>query len=429
MLVDTDLEPSGSHYPVLTLPTELTRDIFLHAVSSHIRTLEDHSASPIMYTAARLARVCRAWRTIALSHPRLWAYISIVDETLNPLEMIHLWVSRSQVLDLDLRFVPNVYAREEEVESPAQIERFWEIFNVLCQYASQWGNVHISLYHTTHGEVILRLPPSMPQLRRLSIVENSFDDDDWVVGPEVESIPLVAPLLWDLSLSSQFARCSGALRCGITRLELSHCNILDNFSRILALVPQLQYLSCAFFPHFISEDPLHPPPPVSLAALRTLKLDAWGDWDAMGQEEFAEVLRYVTFPKLESLILSNIDGGVVRGIVGLITRSGCTRGVQELDISLHAYELHWPWQIDIDSYLHLLSQLPNLQTLALHHIAPSRRTTPAHSCLWQRSCRSGGRRRGQSRSSPSRWTCEDWTTRMPIILWPKAISFLGWICK
>ncbi|KAJ7166778.1 hypothetical protein C8R46DRAFT_872873, partial [Mycena filopes] len=53
-------------YPILTLPVEITAEIFIHC-------LPDAPASPSVRIAPMLlARRCRQWRNIACSTPRLW---------------------------------------------------------------------------------------------------------------------------------------------------------------------------------------------------------------------------------------------------------------------------------------------------------------------------------------------------------------------
>ncbi|KAJ7648631.1 hypothetical protein DFH06DRAFT_948137, partial [Mycena polygramma] len=52
-------------YPILTLPLELTSEIFLHCVPMEpVPTVGD---APML-----LGRICREWRQIAYGDPRLW---------------------------------------------------------------------------------------------------------------------------------------------------------------------------------------------------------------------------------------------------------------------------------------------------------------------------------------------------------------------
>ncbi|KAJ6554425.1 hypothetical protein B0H19DRAFT_868891, partial [Mycena capillaripes] len=53
-------------YPILTLPTEITVEIFTHC-------LPDEPCVPRTDTAPLLlGRICRTWREISLATPELW---------------------------------------------------------------------------------------------------------------------------------------------------------------------------------------------------------------------------------------------------------------------------------------------------------------------------------------------------------------------
>ncbi|KAJ7101963.1 hypothetical protein C8R44DRAFT_641026, partial [Mycena epipterygia] len=54
-------------YPVLTLPAELTSQIFIDCLPAHGRIIPSPSAVPLV-----LAQICRQWRDVALSTWELW---------------------------------------------------------------------------------------------------------------------------------------------------------------------------------------------------------------------------------------------------------------------------------------------------------------------------------------------------------------------
>ncbi|KAJ7277352.1 hypothetical protein C8J57DRAFT_1024804, partial [Mycena rebaudengoi] len=54
-------------YPVLTLPPEITSEIFVQSLPSHDPVVPYPSESPLIFL-----RICRAWRLLALSTPALW---------------------------------------------------------------------------------------------------------------------------------------------------------------------------------------------------------------------------------------------------------------------------------------------------------------------------------------------------------------------
>ncbi|KAJ7263002.1 hypothetical protein C8J57DRAFT_1001417, partial [Mycena rebaudengoi] len=62
-------------YPVLTLPSETTAEIFMHYLGNFSVIAYDHALKA--YPPLLLASVCREWRRVALSFPRLWATLSL----------------------------------------------------------------------------------------------------------------------------------------------------------------------------------------------------------------------------------------------------------------------------------------------------------------------------------------------------------------
>lgn len=124
-------------YPVLTLPNEITSEIFLQYVEEH----PHHS--PI-----RLASVCRLWRAVALSTCRLWTQLSSGDMiTCHPehdpeydtdnhahvANLLQCWLPRAGGLPLDL-----------QIKLPASPSRVSNaILRAPCQYSSQWRTLHL----------------------------------------------------------------------------------------------------------------------------------------------------------------------------------------------------------------------------------------------------------------------------------------------
>ncbi|KAJ7053560.1 hypothetical protein C8F01DRAFT_996574, partial [Mycena amicta] len=70
-------------YPILTLPPELTIEIFTNYVESARLGFQDYpsdSRIPAPYPSPIvLASVCRAWRDIALSSAALWSRLHIAN--------------------------------------------------------------------------------------------------------------------------------------------------------------------------------------------------------------------------------------------------------------------------------------------------------------------------------------------------------------
>ncbi|KAJ7034123.1 hypothetical protein C8F04DRAFT_915358, partial [Mycena alexandri] len=65
-------------YPVATLPPEITSNIFLQCLLPSPELSSPIQVHPSMYMAPLLfLQICRMWRDIALSTPRLWVNLHL----------------------------------------------------------------------------------------------------------------------------------------------------------------------------------------------------------------------------------------------------------------------------------------------------------------------------------------------------------------
>ncbi|KAJ7176975.1 hypothetical protein C8R46DRAFT_1077910 [Mycena filopes] len=89
------------HYPVLTLPNEITTEIFTHFVPAlPLRPPLIGIASPTVLT-----QICRAWRDIAISTPTLWRAMSLTNLNIpfvSAVELADLWIRRSRSCRLSI---------------------------------------------------------------------------------------------------------------------------------------------------------------------------------------------------------------------------------------------------------------------------------------------------------------------------------------
>ncbi|KAK7026243.1 F-box domain-containing protein [Favolaschia claudopus] len=119
-------------YPILTLPVELTAEIFAHYFNEvlsevdglplcNLRTARDDG--PLI-----LSQVCRAWRTIAINTPSLWCRVRASFRDPGRPEcrkLLESWLSRAgnRMLYIDLATSPR---------------HFTNLFPAVVPYSSQW---------------------------------------------------------------------------------------------------------------------------------------------------------------------------------------------------------------------------------------------------------------------------------------------------
>ncbi|KAJ7672184.1 hypothetical protein DFH06DRAFT_979499 [Mycena polygramma] len=79
-------------YPVLTLPPEITSEIFFHCLptcADEECNTADADEAPLL-----LLRICRTWRKIAISTPALWASIELAMDRTHSAELFESWLAR-----------------------------------------------------------------------------------------------------------------------------------------------------------------------------------------------------------------------------------------------------------------------------------------------------------------------------------------------
>ncbi|KAJ7074676.1 hypothetical protein C8F01DRAFT_32773 [Mycena amicta] len=128
------------HYPILTLPNEITSNIFQRYLPEYPNAPPPAgSGSPTL-----LSHICRHWRAVALSMSVLWSAIPIVE-------------------DLDSQWVPCWLERSRQ--SPLMIQT-WHVarelddivMEAMMQHRARWKHVHISTDISQISEGWGRLP-------------------------------------------------------------------------------------------------------------------------------------------------------------------------------------------------------------------------------------------------------------------------------
>ncbi|KAJ7655347.1 hypothetical protein B0H17DRAFT_1099257 [Mycena rosella] len=164
-------------YPILTLPLEITSEIFLWCSPRDFAA--DPSEAPML-----LLQVCRAWRAIALSVPVLWD--SIDDEFTTPAKMedvVTSWFSRAGA---------RLFLKLSYISDPESAP----MHSLIHRHASRLQS--LKLY--THSQCLCDLADirPFPLLRDLYLCSYNFDMPESTGTP----IPVFsgAPLLRHLSL-------------------------------------------------------------------------------------------------------------------------------------------------------------------------------------------------------------------------------------
>ncbi|KAJ7151187.1 hypothetical protein C8R46DRAFT_1123502 [Mycena filopes] len=255
-------------YPILTLPTEITTEIFLHCVSAE-QPIHLTDCAPLVLT-----KVCRSWRDICLSTSALWAGVRI-DESSHASqniqfrdEFLERWFSRAgrQLLDL------NVYTPPSHATA-----RTWSF---LAGYSSQWRTLQLGFNQGSSSD---DLSPAIDCIRGCVPALTKITMSVWCTSPLWATAFQDAPSLRHVRLSN-----CARLWIALPWDQLTHLEFVDGalpaFAQLLQLTPNLEVLevSCrkdpephlamglpvSAIPHL---QPTPPPTPVLLPLLHTLR--------------------------------------------------------------------------------------------------------------------------------------------------------------
>ncbi|KAJ7744950.1 hypothetical protein DFH07DRAFT_924816 [Mycena maculata] len=292
----------GTVYPILTLPTETTAEIFMHCLPD-VPSLPRIDTAPLL-----LGRICSKWRIISLTTPQLWSSLTFRNHTLGlpvhtVVELIETWLARARTCPLFLRVV---------VHPPRWGEQF---FDILKRHSHTWRDVEFDIPFEQLERFGRDLP--LPMLERLAIH----------VASRLSSNPVeafqAAPALRHLHLLDA----ASALVVAFPWAQLASLAIKRGASHhclsILSLTPNL--VDCTLTTYFQREQPLLD---VVVPLLDSLHISCRGELD---------ILNHISAPALKVLNLEHFFRGP--GLLPLYrfaSQPGCR--LRELTIRAFDYD-------------------------------------------------------------------------------------------
>ncbi|PPQ95293.1 hypothetical protein CVT26_014868 [Gymnopilus dilepis] len=108
--------------PIRQMPAEIIQDIFYYCLPSHRNPVMSNSEAPLL-----LMCVCKSWRSIALSSPRLWSKLHI------PMPFFRVWSTALPQAPSWAYQQPHVVADQREAE-----ERYRRIMSQRRQIVESW---------------------------------------------------------------------------------------------------------------------------------------------------------------------------------------------------------------------------------------------------------------------------------------------------
>ncbi|KAJ7704520.1 hypothetical protein B0H17DRAFT_13181 [Mycena rosella] len=295
-------------YPVLTLPTEIVSEIFVHflPVYPHRSSLLGPS-SP-----ALLAQICRKWRDIALSTPALWRAVKVFLNKKRRLEqqlcLLERFLERSGScrLSIELRF-------RRSNEDPATREL--PFLQTLARHCARWE--HLTL-HTFWTSSLSSIEGPLPLLRCFQIGVYSHAQNSST------SAFFMAPLLSRVHMRSYRDSFFSILPWSQLTVLTVEWIAGHQFMDVLSCAVNLVFCQFGFYDLGIEQQPRD----VALPSLETLMLS-----ESLPSNPRLRGLELLTLPALRRLQVAEpfLQPDPTATLVSLVSRSQCN--LQELCIS------------------------------------------------------------------------------------------------
>ncbi|KAJ3560144.1 hypothetical protein NP233_g11028 [Leucocoprinus birnbaumii] len=139
----------GMLSPFRRLIPDILQEIFYHCLPTSHNAVISNREAPLL-----LGEVCRHWRDVSRSTPRLWSSIHITLPALTPYDPAHpnsnstllsaasSWLSRSGVLPLRISFSSNIYSRLSNIPTNAHVQPFLDLFST---FSPRWKAISFRL--------------------------------------------------------------------------------------------------------------------------------------------------------------------------------------------------------------------------------------------------------------------------------------------
>ncbi|TDL23457.1 hypothetical protein BD410DRAFT_827768 [Rickenella mellea] len=341
------------NHPIHRLPPELVAHIFVHSLPD---TKHPHqNEAPLSVSS-----VCRAWRRIAISTPRIWSSICIVflkgkmPYTYPPI--LKTWISRScnHGFSFTVEYNPTSYIPGTFDYDLAEIG---STIDVLVQNHATWRNISVSA-PTQVANLTSQLLSVIPaRIQQISVHTSKFPLDKLFASPLIHLTHL------SFSSSTEFTPFrTHTLMEKLTSLSLS-VGIFE-VMEVLSRAPRLQQAKSMLH---LDAGETYSIEPITLPYLHTLDLAVSStshsaEDDAMEADlQFRRFLTYLHFPAIKTLFIRfDIPGYTTSnnalhwtGVADLLSRSGAT--LQNLEVR----------GASIASFSQFLEALPSLKHFSI----------------------------------------------------------------
>ncbi|KAF7983005.1 hypothetical protein HWV62_24628 [Athelia sp. TMB] len=361
--------PSRGLEPIQIIPDDALAEIFLAFVAEQLQDDVFSSTSPIM-----LGSVCRRWRAVTLSVPRLWTYIhhAVYDYSkfANAAHTLRLFTSRSGACPLQVFIIINgkgaaeLLTEAEVIMTSDEEAHCQALVTVLADSMTRWKYVYLK----STSDFLLRLERarpaghSLPMLERL-IIDKPTWDGGWRRTTPVKLFAM-APRLRVVVFSTRmdvFVDEEPSIELPyhqIERMERTIARNTNSFLQILRICPNLTRCNQLWLINGVDRalvSVAHP--------LRSLDITFY-------QDSGADFFEYAELPHLIDLRIRSLNSWGPRTLINGITFLSRSSSLRRLVIRTEG--THMPGA-DLRT---ILKAVPSLVDFEFVHSNTSNDTTP-----------------------------------------------------
>ncbi|PPQ93784.1 hypothetical protein CVT25_013493 [Psilocybe cyanescens] len=284
------------------LPTELLVEIFLHVVEEPTDPV--HNSPPWI-----LGHICRRWRSIALSTPKLWV----------ALPPLYLGTTKNPQLKLKMDSLTALLARSSGNKLSFYLSKQRGapcaddvILSLLLEHSNRWERISFDISERSWAH-FSSVKCRLASLRSLKL--NITRATGYVHG-DVDAFK-IAPALQEVYLSASTSNeVIGLPRSQLTSFAEETMDF-RHYALALSTAPCIKKLSLIFDP-FVED--LIDIPPITRSSLKTLIIQSFSPQTAPNP-----ALNKLTLPALQELVFRYFcPNNYIKDLVPLIVRSGCT---------------------------------------------------------------------------------------------------------
>ncbi|KAF8958489.1 hypothetical protein BDZ97DRAFT_1762121 [Flammula alnicola] len=344
---------------LLKTQINLQHDPFIHClpveIASHIFTFYVDDLWPTRRRAPlRLAAVCKVWREIAFSTPRIWTSTAI---NLNPkqkippqVELASQWLSRSGKLPLFITL--NIPVDQHTPVLPGRSTK--ALFQLLRTYAPRWKQLDLFIPPTFHRSFLsgLRWAPLLEYIK----IANSEEQRQEVVEESMEFRLDITPSLKRIRFSDLHLKKIFLGLDNLTSLEVDNGIALDEILEMLSRAPRLVHCRLSRLLDSTSDLKL-PTAYLTHSSLEDLYVSPEDTWSERGLSLLCDQLK---LPSLQSFTYTSEECKETLPVDSLVSLFGRSHS-PITRLSLRSFDI-----IPADGDLiHLLESLPTITHLSL----------------------------------------------------------------